>query len=622
MRNKTLLIVFLAVLAGLVNILPQVLIWNSLKNSGQPYQAVNYLATNDELKIYVPRAREIYDGHFPPNDIFADKQGPTPFNVLPSALMAVFIYLAGGNMNWAYLSAQFFFSALIFLVFYLAIFYLTKNRGWAILGSLVAVWTPLGTHFSRAFTGAKEFLNLAVKNFYPLTRTPIDHSFISRIDDPLLTWGIYLFAFWAIARFWFQPGRKTGIIAGLAAGLLFYTYLHYWIYLAIVLGLLFLYRLLKREDWKSFIWLVAALVVVSVPYFINYFSFISSPAAGDFMARGAFIEPGRYFRLAGVIGEYALYAVLGMAVWLAFWKTERRKAVFFLAIIAATFIAWNIQAVVGYTFISSHWRQAFNPLGLILILALAQKLSAKLPARTVGRVLMILIFLLAVKKGANAYAFFNPPADVKERHSIPESIVQSFDWINKNLDGEPKIISPSFMTAFNLAVYTPARPYLYYAPHSLASNEEIENHFLAAQKLFGIEKDVMKKRLRFNFRDYGYDCEKILAVFQGVSEKCTLYTLYNVAETGAHLYLGYFQKGEFNNETVSKIWSQPFITEEKAEELAERFERLEIDWAQIPADYVYYGPWEKELTAKDFSRDENLTPIYQNPEVILYKIKQ
>lgn len=625
MKKSKITIVLLAIvlLVGIANIAPQLLIWKKLSDAGKPYLVLNYLTTNDELKIYVARAREIYDGHFPPGDIFSDKQGPTPFNVLPSLLMAGMIYLFGGNMNLAYLGAQFLFSGLFFLAFYFVGWILWRSRRWAIFLGLLATLTPLGTYITHALTAPKEFLNLAVKNFYPLVRTPLDYSFISRMDDPLLTVPVYLAAFLAIIIFWSNPKKTTAIVAGAVTGLLFYTYLHYWIYAVIVLGSLFTYSIFTKKNLKEFLWLFSALVIVAVPYFINYFLFVSSPTAAEFAARGAAIEPGRYFRLTGVLGEYGLYLILLAAVLWVFFEKDRRRAILFSSLLVAGFIAWNIQLITGFTFVSSHWRQAVSPPVLIIVVGLLFELVKKLPPKAIATALIVLMSLLFVKKGVNAYQFLNPSQDILSRYQINENIVESLKWIDKNLPGEPRIVSPSFMTAFTLSVYTPARPYLWYSPHSLASNEALEEHFLKAHKVFGIEKDVFEKRLALNFRTtYDYNCEKILAAFKGAETKCTPYTLYNVAETGSHLYLVYFQKGQFNNQTIKTIWSQPFVTKEKIGELGERFGKLNVQLPDLEADYLYYGPWEKEIANKDFSRDKNLRLVYKNPEVEIYQIQR
>ena len=102
---------------GVLFILPPLGIWNHFSENNQsldaaqdkPFALATLSAYRDELYSYLPRAREIYDGHFPPAELSLDEQGPTPFNALPSLFLAGLIAIFGGNINLAYLAAQFIF---------------------------------------------------------------------------------------------------------------------------------------------------------------------------------------------------------------------------------------------------------------------------------------------------------------------------------------------------------------------------------------------------------------------------------------------------------------------------------------------------------------------------------
>jgi uncharacterized membrane protein len=52
------------------------------------------------------------------------------------------------------------------------------------------------------------------------------------------------------------------------------------------------------------------------------------------------------------------------------------------------------------------------------------------------------------------------------------------------------------------------------------------------------------------------------------------------------------------------------------------YPRIKADWKSVDADYVYYGPWEKQITQTDLSKDSNLELIFKNSEVEIYKIKK
>src|SRR3989344_2029404 len=122
-NNKIWLIVTaLAVLVGFLLASPQVLLWSSISGSGADFLLMQQNIYRDEFFQYMPRAREVYDGHFPPGSIYADDNNPTPLNPIPPLLFSSFIKLSGGDINIAYLSAQFIFASIFFILF----FYLGK----------------------------------------------------------------------------------------------------------------------------------------------------------------------------------------------------------------------------------------------------------------------------------------------------------------------------------------------------------------------------------------------------------------------------------------------------------------------------------------------------------------
>src|SRR3989344_5962234 len=109
MRTKGVLLIgsylltfVLAIFVGIVYIAPNLLI--------------QYTNSFDDILLYIPRGRDIYDGHFPPSDSSSDAGGaPGIMPWLPQTLFAGLIAIFK-NINTAYLSAVFLFSALIFIL--------------------------------------------------------------------------------------------------------------------------------------------------------------------------------------------------------------------------------------------------------------------------------------------------------------------------------------------------------------------------------------------------------------------------------------------------------------------------------------------------------------------------
>ena len=59
---------------------------------------------------------------------------------------------------------------------------------------------------------------------------------------------------------------------------------------------------------------------------------------------------------------------------------------------------------------------------------------------------------------------------------------------------------------------------------------------------------------------------------------------------------------------------------EKAEELIFRYTALEVAPADIEADYLYYGPWERQISQVNLAMLPGLERIYKNGSVEIYKI--
>ncbi|MEK7629071.1 MAG: hypothetical protein AAB394_00930 [Patescibacteria group bacterium] len=48
---------------------------------------------------------------------------------------------------------------------------------------------------------------------------------------------------------------------------------------------------------------------------------------------------------------------------------------------------------------------------------------------------------------------------------------------------------------------------------------------------------------------------------------------------------------------------------------------MKADWSQTNSSFVYYGPWEKQFSQVNFSKDSRLELIYKNSLVEIFKIK-
>ncbi len=599
LKNK--LIFFLAILVGLLYAGPSLMVWKNFQESGDRFVSIQLKKNSAETQMYLARAREIYDGHFPPAEIYGSKQVPTVQNVLPSTLFAGLIFLFRGNVNLAHLAALFLFSAVIFILFYYLGQVIFSSRLKSIFFSLVAVLTqiPNIAKESPFFSNIIDFQIRFINSFVPFVKTQFNQLPLDRFDEPLLTYPIYLSAIIFFIIFWQKPSRMTAIFSGFFAGLLFYTYFHHWVYWITALGILFSSVLIfKRKDKaiiKNYLILFGVLLVVAIPYFVNYFSFAQTPDSQYFSFKLGAIH-GRYLGITKEnIIDYVSYILLGVLVYFMYWKESRHKAILFFGVILAMFAIWNVQLVTGVVPIPAYFRRSLSPLFFLILFSLLYDVIAKFEIKWPqirkysAAILIVLAVSVTAKNIINVYAIgccIQPY--IVESNKFPNEIVESWDWINSNLQHEPKIISSSILTSLYLPAYTSARPFLPTAYTTLLNMEETERRYLISQKLFGVKNE--------DLRNIDLDM---------------LYGFYFLARYGS--FSNYFLNAD------NKIIDQK--KSEKVNELMKRYEAMAMpQWNDIDSDYVYVGSWERETAARSFAKDKNLELVYQNSSVELYRI--
>lgn len=585
-KKYSFFLISLAVLVGVLYAAPQFLIRQSAVASGQPFVLSQFYNISDEAHIYFQRAREVYDGGFPARDISFDGNRPNLFPTIPALVFYPFIAATGGDLNSAYILLSFVVPAILFLLFYfLGQSVFERNKIWSIFFALIGTLTPLAIHSVRALLSPANFSNIVIKNFYPGISTILDKLFLNRIDDPLITYLVFLPAILFLLLFWQKPSRLNAIFAGLFAGLLFHAYFHYWVYWVIVLAGLFVFSIIfLRNDKllvKHFLVLAGVAVLVSGPYWINYLQARSAPGYDEYAARVG-VEVGRKISWAYSWPDYLAYLGMAAVVYFVFWRRGHQKtAVLFFIFLGAIFLAWNIQLFTGFVPQPDHFRKAIGPVFLIMAFAALYEITKKIEAKKIGAILLLGSVLLIGKKVVNASLLISPPQDLADKYTQPAELVNSWNWIDSDLLGEPRILSNSFLSSFYLSGLTSARPFLSWGVISPGPNFDLEERFLVANKIFGLSAEAIRQRLVGNQED------ELLGIYE-------------------HFYEG----------------SGDVIPAEKISELVVRYQKLTIDWEKLPADYIYYGPNEMKFRRVDFSANKNLELVYDRGGVQIYKIKR
>lgn len=613
-------IVLLALLMGLLQLMPSVFLERAVRARGGEFLIAQMTHHGDTAIHYLPKAREVIDGHFPAIDAHVPENrsglflwAPGPQLVFASALWLF------PDVNHAYMALGFVFTAIMFFLWYWLGRMFFGSRVGAILFGAIGVLTPAATHFPRAFFSPGLFMDLVGKNFIPVVHTPIHQLFLSRIEHPLITMWLYIVVFALLYRFFMAPSAKRATLLGFAIGLQLYFYVHFWVYAVIIIGLLFLYTYFFRrsetlEPWLLFFGVVG---ICSIPYAVNFFLLNQLPNFYEQSFRIGF-EYGWGFRLSAW-PYYIFYSILGALALSAIKKEDYRKRVFVAVVLLAMVVALNVQLFFGWNPQPDHWLKVYGVPQLavisLIIAALIVRLRDRLNARHFGVSLLILgtllTTLLVVKKIVNAAAFIHPTDDWVVDYSFNPAIVDSWRWINERLSSSPVFISNSLITSIYLTGYTSADPYPVFAQNSIASNYDVEQRFLIAHKLFGTPPERFRWLLEYRKNP-----------FLACADKCDVHTALNLSKAPAFLY-GQTYNNEFNifdsfeKETGVSDYRIPPT---KIRELVERYQRLHVNWSDFRGAYVYVGPWERELIAGDFTPPTDFERVYANSQVAIYRI--
>lgn len=626
-KNKFFLLVLAsAILVGILYSAPQVLIWNKLKSLDKPYLAMQYTTFNDEVKGEIAKAREIFDGHFPPSELSFAPRGITFTPFIPYLLFGFLIFAANGSINLAFILANFIFASLIFAAVYLLGKIVIGNRWWALFLAFFGTLTPFLLFYFNLYHQNfwDKFLNDIAKNFFPLVNTPLTTLSLSRINSPLITFIFYLPALASVFLFWQKPKTWTAILAGLAVGLTPYVYFHYGIFLYITIGLLAVYSFWKRKKnparFKSILVLLGVVGLFVIPYAISYLSFSNLASFDDYIHRMG-IEEGRHFQTL-VFRDYIVYLLFAVIIYLTIYKKDKNKAVLYFLFFLAMIVSWNIQLITGSVPESNHWWYVFGPIIFIASADIIYNLLRNPNSKRTIAILLLLSSLLIAKKIINAGVFINPDEKFLTKYTFNQEVIDSWNWINVNLGRDARIISDSLLTTLYLNIYTSARPYVPNWLNTLESNKKVENRFLVANKVFGVSAATLEKRLRLGSSG---TCENLARQFNLDLKECDdPNTFYNLPDAAFHLYGRYFRYGPNKEYSSVAKDSKPFppATESKIRELLDRFDKTKTSWIDIDADFVYYGPWEKQFSRPDLKRDNGLILVYENPSVEIYQIKK
>lgn len=411
----------LALLVGLILVSPQLYLIFDL---GKQYQGI-YLSGVDG-HVYYPRIHEVYEGNYKATSagVYEYKNLPYTFPPGPEITVNVFARLFRLDVSQMIIFSNFLFPFLLYLVFYFLFLNMSDSKLIALSSAAAIILLSNFVFFPKNFSNF--FFHPSQITIIPYNR-PI-HPQVSSVYFYL-----WLLWFWL----WLKLGKgKYLILAGLMFGLLFFIYPFAWMLAVAIQGLLVFYFLLNKnfEKSKSILLSVGIGLIVSIPYWVNFFHLIRHPLYSALIKHNGFYNSREPL--------FGALLVLDLIFLGALYRLKKLTLAFLLTavVIVSGIILTNQQVITNFRFFPGHWYWYYiTPFSIFLtIFTIFSFLSKR---KILVDTLAIMIIALGLVSGAisqqNYYRAEKTTAYETQRYakvfewfqtnSLPQSVVLAAD---------------------------------------------------------------------------------------------------------------------------------------------------------------------------------------------------
>lgn len=597
-RIKIFFLIFSALFTGFLYLLYYLYLFYNLKSKGEltyPLAYPLFVDNSGEIKLFLIRIREMIDGYWNNSDPGFFENRNSPAHIYEPLLPGVYYFISlFTGFKYIVAIGDFLTIAGIFILIFLLVYLLTQRY-------------YISLFFTFMFLMVKNFLSLLFPDYLPISKINQFKDLAKAFTPFILSdWhtpdrlnflvyastrpGYLFFVPALIFLFLFiKKGKNLYVVPlGVFYGLLFYVYPFYWIYMTIVFGLLGAAYLFKKNfiQFKRLIFSGAIAWLMSIFYWFHHFELRSLPNFQELEISSFGIEYGHNFRFEYWFW-YLFYALIAAVIY--FYAKKKNKiyfAYYFIPLLIAGFIGFNMQVITGINFMSKNWhiRVMFFPIFLIstvLFTWFLENLEGK--NKLIKKcVIALMIILVIFQVTGSVQGQMMLEKKLEKLNILPRGVAESFLWIDKNLPKDSVFLTPNPETNYHLQIYTPGRTFIQYEYIAIASHKEITERLYIVYSFFRIAPEVFEKK-------FGYDGDS--------------------GNSLCHLY------GEF--------FARPGTNPQK-QDLMSGYKNYKLDLAQVltkyKIDYIYYEPADKELTDVNFDEFDYLEKIYNNGGVAIYKL--
>lgn len=464
-----------ALLVGAIYILPQAYF---LFQPG--YRGVFISRAPDEERFF-SNIHEASEGKLIGNPYiweYKDQKDKTEYNFFEYAF-GYFEKISGiGTAQFAFI-IKFLFPALLFLLAYTLMYFLTERVQDALLGGIFLL---LGNELVQSHVSS--FLS-TLQGKGPFVEFLMYNRVIHPSVDALFFFGAIIFAYKILKN----PSSKIFIILlGIIAGALAYIYFFYWAFVLSLCFILIAYAIISRQPkiGTAFLASTGITFIISIPFFIRmYHEFVLSGVSNDITNIQKAFAPTHQFIFEKVI---IAPLVLCLTVLFLLYKRSqffgssiqelRRKYSFVLSLLLTSFVVSNQQVITGVEIQQHHFHFFTNiPIFLLSFSVFLSDLFEFFFKKS-RKILITLLILFTICFGAGVQASsYNYWASSFKYY---QNYLPVFSWLNSNSKKDSVILSDEIISEM-IPMYT--NSYVYSAGHAagypIAQSRLRHNYFIS-----------------------------------------------------------------------------------------------------------------------------------------------
>ena len=334
----------------------------------------------DETYLYAAQTHYYLNGNFRGDTYLLEHRNQnSPFlGEFASIIPLVALSILTGSVGNSFLTSDFFFPIILFLIIFFIAKKMTKDDFFSIAAGLAVIITPNLSSLFPFFSKEGTIITGSINDPLLFSRTP--HPQIS-----LIYLFVVLFLTYVLMT---KPTKRIAYFWSIAVGISLYSSL--FVASTVVLGTLMLLPLVaKKIKVKLLIQCLVIIFIIAIPYLINYLGSLNFINDTDFLERTTYP--------AHILFPRQLRYLIFAAILMKLNKKDNLPKILFAFILAASIISDAHQLILGLNIDADHWiNRVIAPVSTFSIILIIYNLLKNRNSRLIPFVISTLILAIGI----------------------------------------------------------------------------------------------------------------------------------------------------------------------------------------------------------------------------------